>query len=266
MSKKYNFHDLIHIIAMLRDKKTGCAWSMEQNFDTIAPYTIEEAYELTDAIAQKNYKNIKEECGDILLQVVFHSQMAKEENLFTIEDVIQSICEKMIRRNPHVFIDHQTSESQNITQTWDEIKNTERKGKAKTLADIPQAMPALQYAQKVSDFVAKEGFEWEDLSSVIEKHNEEIEELKDAITRANDHDIEEELGDVFLTLVNLARKLDKDSEQTTRKSVHKFIKRYQNMQTLLKEDGHQNQKKQTSENIPPAIYEKYWNMAKKNEK
>ena len=232
---------LLKIMRQLRDPEQGCPWDVQQSFSTIAPYTIEEAYEVQQAILQKDYPELCQELGDLLFQVVFHAQMASEANLFQFQDVVDAICEKMIRRHPHVFgaVRYESIEQQH--QDWERIKR-EEKQTANTnddglLSGISSALPALKRAQQMTQKAASVGFDWDDSASVFEKCLEEVEELQQGIARDDADNIQEELGDVLFSLVNLARKLNIDAEYALQASNLKFENRFGYIEHTLQQQG-----------------------------
>ena len=258
---------LLSIMAKLRDPNGGCPWDVEQDFASIAPYTLEEAYEVADAIERKDMAALKEELGDLLLQVVFHSQMAKERGLFSFEEVAAAINEKMISRHPHVSFerpaiaptgahmggssddsrsglarspDHATPEIKTANDqlaNWDRLKAEEKKAKghASILDDIPMAFPALLRAQKLTKKAAKVGFDWPSIEPVFDKLEEEIAELKEAITAGDMKHAEEELGDVLFVCVNLARHIKADAENALRLTNRKFEQRFRYVEKHMRE-------------------------------
>ena len=231
----YNFDDLLAIMQALRTPETGCAWDLEQSFDTIAPYTIEEAYEVADAIKRGDMTDLPGELGDLLLQVVFHSQIAKDEGYFDISAVISSICDKMIRRHPHVFADADQHSAEAQTAAWEEIKAAERatSGKAEdtsALAGVALALPALMRAEKLQKRAARTGFDWTKPEDIFAKLEEEIDEVKAAMAEQDAAHIEEEIGDVLFVLANLARRLKVDPETALAKANAKFERRFRAME------------------------------------
>lgn len=241
-SVSYNLDDLIAIMQKLRDPENGCPWDVEQTFDTILPYTLEEAYEVAEAIDQGDMAELKTELGDLLFQVIFHSQMAAEQKAFTVADVIHEIAEKMVVRHPHVFGDKHIEDAEAQTIAWEEQKALERnekaakKGKAPSiLDDVPAALPALLRASKLQKRAAKVGFDWPETSQVVDKLNEELGELGEAIAQKKDQagqdHIEEELGDMLFVCANLARHLDINPEEALRKANQKFIRRFNHIET-----------------------------------
>ncbi|WP_238934683.1 nucleoside triphosphate pyrophosphohydrolase [Maricaulis parjimensis] len=228
------------IMAKLRNPDGGCPWDLEQDFSTIAPYTIEEAYEVADAIERGHFAELKDELGDLLLQVVFHAQMASEQDLFDFDDVCQAINDKMIRRHPHVFGDATTRDSQTQTEEWEAIKATERKASDKgdgVLDDLPVALPALKRAQKLQKRAARVGFDWPGAEQVFAKIDEELGEVREAMGRQHADDIAEEIGDLMFVCTNLGRKLKVDVETATRSANAKFERRFRHIERRLKDQG-----------------------------
>ena len=223
-------------MSQLRDKDNGCEWDKEQTFESIAPYTIEEAYEVADAIERENPEDLKEELGDLLLQVVFLSQIAKEDNLFSFEDVAENITKKLIRRHPYVFLKKRDHSSYEQTKQWEEIKEKERalKNQFGVLDGIAKNLPALKRSQKIQKRASDVGFDWPDTRGVISKIKEETYELEEAIESQNGVDIEEEIGDLLMIISNLAQKEGIDSEQALNRANKKFIKRFKYIEEELK--------------------------------
>ena len=219
---------LTDIMARLRDRETGCPWDIEQNFTTIAPYTIEEAYEVADAIERNDLDALKDELGDLLLQVVFHSQMASELGVFDIQDVVNGICDKMVRRHPHVFGDATTA-SHEVPDNWETIKAAERSGDedSSALAGVALTLPALLRAQKIQKRAARTGFDWPDQSGARDKIIEELEEVENASSAEH---VMEELGDLLFAVVNFARFHKVDAEQALRQASAKFERRFRGME------------------------------------
>jgi ATP diphosphatase len=229
---------LIEIMARLRTPETGCPWDLKQNFATIAPYTIEEAYEVADAIARSDMEGLKDELGDLLLQVVFHARMAEEAKHFAFEDVVLAITEKLIRRHPHVFGAERNLSPDEVKALWEKIKAEERKEKASggtsVLEGVPVALPALTRAEKIQKRAAQVGFDWPDIDGVIEKISEEIAELKAA---ASEDDREEEFGDLLFSLVNYARRINIDPETALRRATEKFERRFRGVEERVRKSG-----------------------------
>src|SRR5271154_5262868 len=213
------FERLVGIMARLR-APGGCPWDREQNFDTIKPYLLEEAYEVFDAIDQRDWPNLAEELGDLMLQAVFFAQMAHEEGTFRIDDSLNAIAEKLIRRHPHVFSDGTANTSEDVKRRWDEIKADEKKAKGKPqlgrLDSVSRKLPALVEAQQISSKAAAAGFDWESPGQVLDKLDEELGELAAARQGGSPAELEGEIGDLLFVLVNLARKLKVDPEQALR--------------------------------------------------
>ena len=223
---------LLDIMQRLRDPENGCPWDVKQDFSTIAPYTIEEAYEVADAIARENMADLKDELGDLLFQVVFHAQMASEQESFDFNDVHQAVCDKMLRRHPHVFADVEIRDEVHQTQVWEDYKTEERKQKGEhSLMDgIPAGMAELQRAVKLQKRARKVGFDWDSAEPVMDKFDEELAEMRAAIA-SKDHDaMEDELGDLLFVATNLARKLDIDPGTALRRSNAKFEQRFRAME------------------------------------
>ena len=226
-------------MSQLRDKDDGCEWDKEQTFKSIAPFTIEEAYEVADAIERENVSDLKEELGDLLLQVVFLSQIAKEEELFSFDDVAKTISEKLVRRHPFVFSDKKNHSSEEQINQWEEIKQKERskKNQEGILEGIAKNLPSLQRSQKIQKRVSSVGFDWPDTKGVFEKINEELIELEEAVESNNKESIQEEIGDLFMIITNLSEKLGIDSEESLRKSNVKFEKRFNYIEKELEKDN-----------------------------
>ncbi len=230
---------LLAIMATLRNPKGGCPWDLEQNFASIAPYTIEEAYEVADAIARGNMADLREELGDLLLQVVFHAQMANESGSFTFEEIAKTINEKMLRRHPHVFGNAEITTAAEQAENWEDLKASERKNKSATgvLTDVPVALPGLMRAQKLQSRAARVGFDWPDVSGVLAKIDEERGEVDEAIAANNPDKITEEIGDMLFALVNLARFMGVDAESALRQTNEKFIHRFTHVETRINAQG-----------------------------
>jgi ATP diphosphatase len=229
---------LLGIIRRLRDPDQGCPWDVGQTFQSIVPHTIEEAYELADAIESNDFDQIREEAGDVLFQVLFYAQMADEKQHFNFADVVDGLSEKLIRRHPHVFSRNSTAQQEtpiavsDVSDSWEKIKRTERQRKQQSgiLDDIPVSLPALTRAQKIQKRASRVGFDWADLAGVFEKLEEEICELKEALVEGEKAAIESELGDVLFCVVNLARHLDFDAETAMRGATRKFEGRFRLME------------------------------------
>ena len=233
------FQRLVEIMARLR-APGGCPWDREQTYDSIKPYTLEETYEVMDAIDRRDFPGLAEELGDLALQVVFFAQMAAEENRFTISDSLDAINEKLVRRHPHVFADGDAETSSEVLQRWDEIKVQEKKDKGEKpkgiLDSVLRSQPALTEAAQISRKAAGAGFDWPELEPVLDKVREELDELADARERLGPAEIEGELGDLLFTLVNVARFLKVDPEQALRKTNNKFRRRFAHVEARLAEN------------------------------
>ncbi|MEQ1635048.1 MAG: nucleoside triphosphate pyrophosphohydrolase [Methylococcales bacterium] len=223
---------LLAIMARLRDPETGCAWDVKQNFASLIPYTIEEAYEVADAIERNDLEDLRSELGDLLLQVVFHSQIAEEQGLFDFEQVAASISDKLIRRHPHVFAGATFDSDEARKQAWENAKAEERKAKPRlesktsVLDGVALNLPALVQCEKIQDRAAEHGFDWPDVLPVFDKVLEELDEIKEAWLSGDQAHIEEEIGDLLLVAVNLARHLKVNPELALKASTKKFSKRF----------------------------------------
>ena len=234
---------LLAIMAQLRDPEHGCPWDRAQDFATIAPYTIEEAYEVADAIARGDTAALKDELGDLLFQVVFHARMAEESGLFAFDDVAAAIADKMLRRHPHVFGTAEVAGVAAQNEAWEEHKAVERQARARqaglpesVLDGVALALPALLRAVKIQRRAARIGFDWPEPEAVFEKILEEVAELKREITRDADHTaLEDELGDILFAVANLARKLEIDPEAALRRATAKFERRFRRVEQLVAE-------------------------------
>lgn len=256
--------ELLTIMARLRDKNGGCPWDIEQDFASIAPYTLEEAYEVADAIAENDMEGLKEELGDLLLQVVFHAQMAKEVGLFDFNEVAAGIGEKLIRRHPHVFGEADMRTSEEHLVSWEAIKAEERKEKAGEeagiLDNVPKALPALTRAHKLQKRAAKVGFDWGAIEPVFAKLNEEVAELKEAIAEgASKAKLADELGDILFVCANLARQLDIEPEEALRGTNRKFERRFRFIEQTLSKQG------RTPNDASLEEMDALWDDAKKTE-
>ena len=250
------------ITTQLRDPKSGCPWDKEQSFESIADSTIEEAYEVVEAIENQDYESLKNELGDLLFQVSFHSLMAEERGLFTLDDVIDSIIEKLIRRHPHVFSEKKINSSEDQTDEWEKIKVSEQRKKNKHMSlmdDIGSNQPALNRSFKIGKKARAAGFDWSEINGVFKKVFEEVDELKAAIESNNKDEIENELGDLFFTLVSLSRHLNVNPENALRGANSKFIKRFRTMEYIAKT------KNKTLDEMSSNELESLWQEAKEND-
>jgi len=256
---------LIAIMARLRDPKDGCPWDIEQTFATIAPYTVEEAYEVADAVERGDLTDLRDELGDLLLQVVFHARMAEEQGAFGFEDVARAINDKMVRRHPHVFADETYGSLAEQKEGWDQIKAAERAQKASgarasLLDDVPVGLPALTRAVKLSKRAAGVGFVWPSVNEVIDKLDEEVAELKAEIAAGDLEKARQEIGDVLFVVANLARTLEVDPEDALRATNAKFTRRFSYIEAKLAERG------KTPDQSDLAEMDALWDEVRKAEK
>jgi MazG family protein len=271
--RPYRIEDLLRVMARLRDPETGCPWDREQTFASLAPYTIEEAYEVADAIARSDLEALKDELGDLLLQVVYHARMAEEDGGFAFGDVVDAITAKMIRRHPHVFEDASLRDAFLTSGTWERIKAEEKATRgygarglrdeaASLLADVPLALPALARAVKLQSCAARVGFDWPSLAPVLAKAEEEIGELKAAIadkkreTGAPSQKVTEEFGDLLFVMANVARHLGVDPEGALRDANAKFVRRFRSIEAALRAEG------RTPEDATLEEMDQLWDEAK----
>lgn len=266
-SRRYDVSDLLTLMTRLRDPVDGCPWDIEQSYRTIAPSTIEEAYEVVDAIERENYDHLREELGDLLFQVIFYSQLAAEEQRFNFNDIVSELVTKLVRRHPHVFPDN-TLESRvgasnrdsdtEIKARWEALKAEERaaKGQQGVLDDVPVNLPALTRAAKLQKRAANVGFDWPDIGGVLDKVEEEIGELRQAIQQNDKAAITDEMGDLLFALVNGCRHLKVEPEGALRGTNSKFERRFQYIEQQLREQG------QTPEEASLALMDSLWDKAK----
>lgn len=255
---KYNFNDLLRIMEILR-APDGCMWDREQDHQSIRRNFIEETYEVCEAIDEQDPEHLKEELGDVLLQVVFHTQMEKEKGVFDIGDVADGICKKLIYRHPHIFGTVEVGSSEEILRNWDELKRKEKhqKSDTDTLASVAKSLPGLIRAEKLQKKAAKVGFDWENAQGALEKVGEELDEVKRAI--AGDGDPEEEIGDLLFAAVNVARHLKVDPERAMEKTCNKFIRRFADMEQQAKEEN------KALSGLSLAELDTLWNRSKEKE-
>ena len=226
------FLRLVKIMDELREK---CPWDKQQTIQTLRQLTIEETYELTDAITDKDWKGIREELGDILLHIVFYARIGAEENQFTLEEVINGVCEKLIFRHPHIYSDVIVNDEEDVKRNWEKLKIKE--GKKSVLSGVPKSLPATVKAMRLQEKAKQVGFEWENKEQVWDKVEEEKAELFEAIASGNQDDIEDELGDVFFSLINFARFLQVDAENALERTNKKFISRFTKMESAASATG-----------------------------
>ncbi|MFP8965587.1 nucleoside triphosphate pyrophosphohydrolase [Pokkaliibacter sp. CJK22405] len=242
---RHDLNDLLTLMARLRTPKTGCPWDLKQTFDSILPHTLEEAYEVADAIEQKDYPQLRDELGDLLFQVIFYSRLGEEAGHFTFADIVDQLVSKLLRRHPHVFpdgtlaSDNQTTpiDEAEIKQRWEMIKAEERAEKGmndSVLDDVPQTLPGLNRAQKIQKRAASVGFDWFEFMPVKAKLIEELDEIEEARAQQDQDALEDEVGDLFFSCVNLARHLKVDPETAMRRANRKFERRFRRVETLAK--------------------------------
>ncbi|SFP64839.1 nucleoside triphosphate pyrophosphohydrolase [Parafilimonas terrae] len=232
MEYKENFERLVNIMDDLREK---CPWDKKQTIQTLRQMTIEETYELADAITEEDWNGIKEELGDILLHVLFYTRIAKEQNQFTLNDVLETICNKLIVRHPHIYGDVKVNDDDDVKRNWEKIKLKE--GKTSVLSGVPVSLPAVVKATRIQEKAKQVGFEWKQKEDVWLKVEEEMQELQQAVNNNSPQEMEEELGDVFFSLVNYARFLNTDAENALEKTNKKFISRFTKMEAAAKAEG-----------------------------
>ena len=256
--EKYNFNDLLRIMEILR-APDGCMWDREQDHQSIRRNFIEETYEVCEAIDEQDTEHLKEELGDVLLQVVFHTQMEKEKGVFDIGDVADGICKKLIYRHPHIFGSVEVGSSEEILRNWDELKRKEKHQETDTsaLESVAKSLPGLIRAEKLQKKAAKVGFDWENAQGALEKVEEELDEVKQAM--AGSGDPEEEIGDLLFAAVNVARHLKVDPEGAMEKTCNKFIRRFADMEQQAKEEN------KVLSDLPLAELDALWNRSKEKE-
>ena len=274
MKPSTDIADLLAVMAALRTPHTGCPWDLQQDFDSILRYTLEEAYEVADAIARKDMVDLKDELGDLLLQVVFHARLAQEQGAFEFGDVVKAITTKMIRRHPHVFGDVKDLPVERVNQIWDEIKRQEKaerraarqplglkdENAPSLLDDVPSSLPALTRAVKLQQKASSVGFDWNDARLVLAKIREEADEFERALDQGHKQEIAEETGDLLFAMVNLARHVGADPESALRSTNDKFTRRFAYIEQALQASGRQMQNATLSE------MDALWTEAKRQEK
>ncbi len=236
MSSNFSFERLVEIMDRLRSEE-GCPWDREQTRESLKPFLIEEAYELLEALEENAPEKIKEELGDLLFQIIFHARIAKEKGEFDIRDVLEHITEKMLSRHPHVFADDRVTSSEEVIDRWEEHKKREGKLKESVLEGIPRCLPALLRAQRIQERASRVGFDWERAEDVYDKLQEELTELKKAIESADQQEIENEIGDLLFSIVNISRFLGINPEDALRKSTDRFMNRFRYIEQNAKKRG-----------------------------
>lgn len=255
MEKTATFDRLLKIMDDLREK---CPWDKKQTIQTLRQLTIEETYELADAITEEDWKSIKEELGDIMLHIVFYAKIASEQQQFDINDVINGVCEKLIRRHPHIYGDVKAETEEQVKQNWEKLKLKE--GKKSVLSGVPQSLPALVKAMRLQEKAKQTGFEWDNTAQVWDKVKEEVEELEEVVNAGNKDAIEDEFGDVMFSLVNYSRFLEIDAENALERTNKKFQRRFQAMEELALQKG------QTLNDLSLTEMDALWNQIKATEK
>jgi tetrapyrrole methylase family protein/MazG family protein len=230
------FEELVDIVARLRSPE-GCAWDREQTRESLKPFLVEEFYELIDALDEDDPEGIKEELGDLLFQIVLQSQLSKEKEIFSINDVVEGIARKMVRRHPHVFGEKDLKTSDDVSRWWEEHKKSEGKNHDSAIGGVPKSLPALIRAQKLQMKATKAGFDWKKIEDVFGKLCEEVGELKKALKDGKKAEIEDELGDIFFVLVRISNFLDINPEDALRKTIRKFIGRFEHIETEAARQG-----------------------------
>ncbi|MDH5764935.1 MAG: nucleoside triphosphate pyrophosphohydrolase [Gammaproteobacteria bacterium] len=256
-----NISKLLEIMAALRDPGSGCPWDIKQTFETIVPYTLEEAYEVADSIERGEMNELKDELGDLLFQVIFYAQMASEQGLFEFDDIVDAINNKLIRRHPHVFANEKYQDEHSLNEAWEKSKAAERDDKAEAnqasiLDGVAMALPALKRAQKLQKRAARVGFDWQEVEQVWDKLAEEMDELRQGVESCDEANIFEEMGDILFSCVNLARHLGIDAEEALRHGNNKFINRFSYLELELRQ-----QNKSVSD-CDLAELEAYWQKSK----
>ena len=249
-----NEHTFDELLTIMRRLRKECPWDREQTNDSIKGHTIEEAYEVVEAIDHGNDDDLRHELGDLLLHVVFHSQIAQDEGRFTIDDVLQAIIEKLIRRHPHIFSDTKVENTGDVLRNWEQIKMDE--GRESVIDGVPRSLPALLKAHRMQDKASKIGFDWEHRDEVWKKVQEELEELRDAVERRDGRDMEEEVGDLLFSIVNFSRFIKVNPEDALRRTIDKFDRRFRHVERRLRDQNRSPQDATLEE------MDGYWDEAK----
>ena len=266
-TEPYSIEDLLYLMRRLRDRASGCPWDLQQTYSTIAPYTLEEVYEVIDTIERNDIEHLSEELGDLLFQVVFYARLGEEDGTFDFNQIVNGIVSKLVSRHPHVFpegtlksirLSNAEVGQAQIKDTWEELKQKERnqKGRSGAMADVPLALSALIRAQKLQKRAAKQGFDWSDVQGVFKKIDEELEEVRQEIPAQNKEKLTEEIGDLLFTCVNLSRHLGVDAETALRQANRKFESRYTAMEQSAENNG------DSFQSITAEQKEQLWQQAK----
>lgn len=259
MSKR-SFDDLVKLMTTLRGPN-GCPWDRKQTLPDLKPYVIEEAYEVVDAIDQNDRRALAEELGDLLLQVVFIAEMTREEGTFDVYDSITAIHDKLVRRHPHVFADVEANDAETVLTNWEKLKQEERKAEDKSvLSGVPQSMPALLKAWRLTEKAARVGFDWRRTEDVFDKIDEEVGELREAVQKGDLSHIHEEIGDLLFTIANIARKVNVNPEEALQSTNRKFMSRFQSMEAQVRGRG------QNLDQLPLEEMDRLWDEAKAAER
>lgn len=270
MTQEYTINDLLTLMARLREPQYGCPWDIEQTYKTIAPSTIEEAYEVIDAIESEDYPQLKEELGDLLFQVIFYSEIGREQGHFDFAQIVSTVTEKLLRRHPHVFPDGRLNSRINLADvgseqrqqvikaSWENIKQQEReqKGYQRIMDDVPRTLPATTRSVKLQKRAALVGFDWDNVGAVYPKIEEEMAEVKEAVASASTAEIEEEIGDLLFSVINLSRHLKVDPETALRRANSKFEQRFNQLEDIATEQ------KTAIDQQPPEVLEQWWQQVK----
>lgn len=266
---RFNLDDLIYLMSRLRDPERGCPWDLQQDFASIVPHTLEEAYEVADTIEREDWPHLQDELGDLLFQVIFYAQLGREQTLFDMDQIIHQLVTKLVRRHPHVFPDGtlrgeartQAIASDEVNQQWEAIKSQEReeKSRARVLDEVPLALPALSRAAKLQKRAATVGFDWAEACDVLDKIEEEIAELRQAMSAQDEAAVADEMGDLLFAQVNLARKLGVNAEQAVRATNAKFERRFNYIEDQVKASG------QPWSAFTLAQLDQWWDQAKGQE-
>lgn len=250
--------DLQRLITIMNELREKCPWDKKQTIQTLRQQTIEETFELADAITEQNWKDIKEELGDLLLHIIFYAKIGEEQNQFSLHEVINGICEKLISRHPHIYGDVKVENAEDVKKNWEQLKLKE--GKRSVLSGVPKSLPAMVKAMRLQEKAKQVGFEWEKKEQVWEKIKEEEQELSEAVKSQKQNDIEEEMGDLFFSIINYARFLNVDAENALELTNKKFIKRFTQMEAQAADEG-KNLHEMTLEEMDAL-----WNRIKKKNK